>query len=51
MPNYDWHIYLKRDLQHPTAIVAAQKNIEIREYISDVLEEALTKAQVIKNGL
>lgn len=47
-PSYDWHIYLKRELQQPIAIVAAQKNVQIREYVSEVLEEALAKEPVLK---
>ena len=47
-PQYAWDVKLDRALQHPVKVVAANKNIEIREYISDVLREAVCKEKVTK---
>jgi hypothetical protein len=44
-PNYDWHINLDRDLQHPTAVVAIKQNREMREYVSSILREKLEKEE------
>lgn len=45
-PDYTWDIKIDRSLQHPVKVVAARKNVEIRELISDVLREAISEKMV-----
>jgi hypothetical protein len=42
---FNWHVDLDRSLQQKTKIAAWEKNMEVREYISDLLRKELKESK------